>query len=182
MCKQHDREAMGALVESFQQQIYRLCYRFLRNEEDSLDCTQETFLKAISAFDSFQEGKPLSPWLRRIAANTCLNHIRQRSRTTSLEGDEDEYGNWEERTPAPEDVPEEAEARLMQAWVDEQMKDLPPTYRMALVLRHVEDMSYQDIADQMGVPIGTVKTYLFRGRNILKSKLAEYMRQEVAVR
>lgn len=173
---------MGALVELFEQQIYRLCYRFLRNEDDSLDCTQETFLKAIAAFDSFQEGKPLSPWLRRIAANTCLNQIRQRSRTASLDDADDEYGSWEERLPAPENVPEDAETRILQSWVDEQMKDLPPAYRMALVLRHVEDMSYQDIADQMAVPIGTVKTYLFRGRNILKRRLAEYMRLEVAAR
>lgn len=173
---------MDALVALFERPIYRLCYRFLRNEDDALDCTQETFLKAIGAFDSFQEGKPLLPWLRRIATNTCLNYIRQRDRTTSLEDDQEEGGSWEERLPAPADVPGEAEAHILQTWLDEQMKMLPAMYRMALVLRHVEDLSYQEIADQLGVPIGTVKTYLFRGRSILKRKLAEYMRQEVVAR
>lgn len=182
LCKQRDREALGELVARFDQQVYRLCYRILRNPDDALDCTQETLLKAMAAIDSFDQSRPFLPWLRRIAANTCLNFIRQRDRTSSLESEDEDRGSWEERTPGPDDVPTEAEVHLLAGYLDEEMKSLPATYRMALILRHVEDLSYQDIADQMGIPIGTVKTYLFRGRNILKKKLDEYMRLEVATR
>lgn len=182
LCKQHDREALGEMVSRYDRQVYDICYRILRNQDDALDCAQETFLKAIAAIDSFLEDRPFIPWLRRIATNTCLNFIRQRSRTISLETDDEEYGQWEERTPGPDNVPDEAEVRMLASYLDEEMKSLPATYRMALVLRHVEDMSYQDIADQMGIPIGTVKTYLFRGRNLLKKKLDDYTRLEVAVR
>lgn len=158
-----DRAAREALVRTHQEPLFRLLQRLTGEPELARDLAQETFVKALNALGGFREGAAFRPWLFKIANNLFLDHLRAR-RTESLDAlveDGHEAGGEDPalvRTALALDV----EAALAH---------LPVNWRQALVLRHQEDLPYEEIAEILGVPLGTTKTWLFRGRERLRELL-----------
>lgn len=166
LCQRGRQEGFARLLLVYQEQVYRRAYSFVHQRDDALDLTQEVFLKVIRSIDSFTPGRPLWPWLRRITTNVSLNFLRDRPALLSLDGTPDLP------EPAGGDDPLEA---TVAAWnwnqIQTAMGRLPPLLRMAIVLHHMEGLSYEEVARAMEIPLGTVKTYLYRARRILRTEL-----------
>ncbi len=168
-------------------QLYGAAMKMTRNPQDAQDLVQETYLKAYAAFDSFAEGTNLKAWLYRIMTNSYINGYRKRQREPFL-GAVDDLEDWQmggaESTTAMSSRSAEAEAidRAPDSVVTRALNALPEDFRMAVYLADVEGFSYQEIADIVGVPIGTVMSRLHRGRGRLRTALREYaLEQGVAV-
>lgn len=160
-----DRQARGAFVRAYQDRVYRLLLRWTNERELALDLAQETFLKAFGALDRFREGADPAPWLFQIAHRLFLDHLR-RFRPESLEAYR-EAGALAEPGALDQAIEGIAESEDLQA----ALARLPEPWREALVLRHFHDQPYEAIAEILGVPIGTVKTWLHRGRDRLRQEL-----------
>ena len=172
-CRQGHLEAFGDLVSRYQSRIHTLAYRMLHSREEAEDVTQETFLNVYRALGTFQ-GERFSPWIYKIASNLCLDFLRRRRHSTvSLNAPIGPEGDIPreiaDETQLPEDV---ALAGALGLDVQRAIDALPPKYRTVIVLRHIEDLTYEEIAEIMVLPLGTVKTRLFRAREILRVSLA----------
>jgi RNA polymerase sigma-70 factor (ECF subfamily) len=153
-----DRKAMDELVRLHQDRVYGFLYRMSNDRDLALDLTQDTFLKAFRALGGFKPEASLGPWLLAIARNCFLDHTRQQ-RHDSLEDD----GAGAED---PALVRLSSDSGIMEA-----LAQVPSPLREALVLRHVEDLSYDQIAEALEAPLGTVKTWIHRGRASLRQLL-----------
>ncbi|HYF92080.1 MAG TPA: RNA polymerase sigma factor [Symbiobacteriaceae bacterium] len=171
LCHKGRQEGFARLLLTYQERVYRRAYSFVHNRDDALDLTQDVFMRVIRSIGTFAAGRPLWPWLRRITTNVCLNYLRDRPALLSLD---DPDGPAE---PAGGADPLES---AINSWVWSQLQAalgrLPPLLRMAAVLRHQEGLSYEEVAQAMEIPVGTVKTYLFRARRFLKAELCREVR------
>lgn len=170
LCREGRQEGFSRLLQAYQARVYRRAYSYLRNREDALDVTQDVFLRVLPAIGRFRPGSPLWPWLRRITANLCLNRLRaEAKRPETLAWD----GECEELESHLLDADPEAAAEL--AWdrdaLDRALEKLPAVQRMVLVLRHEEELTYEEIAEVTRLPLNTVKTHLFRARRALREAL-----------
>ncbi len=165
------QDAFNALVARHYRGIYNMLYRMLGNPEDAADLTQETFLRVYSRLDSFDLGRSFLAWIRTIASNLCIDHLR-RKRNPSISLDEKLASGTElaDRSPALEEQVELAEdsRRVLAA-----VQKLPEKQRAVLVLRHVEGLKLEEIAETLKLPLGTVKTMLFRGRAAVREMVGE---------
>ncbi|MGB9797626.1 MAG: RNA polymerase sigma factor [bacterium] len=158
--KDGEEEAMEAIYLNFKDMIYNVCYRMSGKREDAEDWTQETFLRAFTALKGFRGESSLATWLYRIAVNVCLSNLRKK-KTLSL--DEVEYKIGDEQGE-DDDLVEQVQLALQQ---------LPPNYRTVLILRHFEELSYEEIAKVMKTSVGSVKITLHRARKKFKEKMEE---------
>lgn len=169
-----DSDAFEEIVSRYKDRIYNLAYRMFGSREEAEDIAQETFLHTFRALESFRVEERFSPWIYRIATNLCLDRLRKMKHTVaSLDapvGPESDIpqqvADW---SHAPEKLYELSE---MRADTQEAIDGLPPKYKVVVVLRHLQDLSYDEIARVLGIPQGTVKTRLFRAREILRRKLS----------
>ena len=146
----------------------------VRQREDAEDITQETFVRMFRAASRYDPSRPFSAWLFTIASRLCIDHIRRR-RLPAVSLVRREPGSDEERTidvedpgPGPDELASNAEEeRQTQALIDR----LPPHYRIVVMLRHQEDLSYEEIANALELPLGTVKARIHRARALLKGYL-----------
>lgn len=164
-------------------QLYGAAMKMTRNPQDAQDLVQETFMKAYSAFSSFEAGTNLKAWLYRIMTNSYINTYRKRQREPYL-GVVEDLEDWQlggaESTTAMTTRSAEAEAidRTPAGVVTDAINALPEDFRIAVYLADVEGFSYQEIADIAEVPIGTVMSRLHRGRARLRQALGEYAREQ----
>ncbi len=170
LCQQGRSEGFALLLDLYQNRVYRRAYSFLHDKEDALDATQDVFVRVLKAIGHFELGNPIWPWLRQITTNTCLNRIREkRSRPETLSFDE----AWDQMDT--DDGEGNPERRALDAWermwLEQALGELPPLHRMVIVLRHQEELSYEEISRAMNLPLGTVKTYLFRARRALREAM-----------
>ncbi len=167
-----DTAAYDVLVRRYQRQVYSLLYRMVGNVDDAEDLLQETFIRAYCALRTFRQDASFLTWLYKIASNLSIDLIRSRraKAATSLD-DEIEAG----REPATHDRDSAPEASVIRGSVSEIVHDaimaLPDRYRRVVLLRHVAEMSIEEIAELLGMPTGTVKTHLFRARGLLRECL-----------
>jgi RNA polymerase sigma-70 factor (ECF subfamily) len=167
----------------FLDQIYGAAMKMTRNPQDAQDLVQETFTKAFASFHTFAEGTNLKAWLYRIMTNSYINGYRKRQREPFL-GAVDELEDWQlggaESTTAMSSRSAEAEAidRTPAGVVTSALNELPEDFRMVVYLADVEGFSYQEIADIVERPIGTVMSRLHRGRARLRQSLGEYAREQ----
>ena len=154
--------------------LYRVALRLTGNPADADDLVQETMLKAYRAWDQYEKGTNAKGWLLTILRNSFINEYRRRSRHPETV----DVDTIEPFAVLSEEQEEDAHTRFFDQIVDEEVQraidGLPEAFREALVLSDVEGMGYQEIAGILGVPVGTVKSRLFRARQLLKKKLYEY--------
>ena len=174
-CKRGEEEAFAEILGRYRGAIYNLCYRMTRNPEDARDLGQEIFIKVFSLLDRFDENYAFSSWLFRIGTNHCIDHLRRnRMRFLSLDGgvgpDGEEYEfQLPDSGPEPDMVLQRKEAldRL-----EEVIAELPPHYRVITLLRHDQQLSYEEIAEILQLPLGTVKARIHRARNQIQQMLS----------
>ncbi|EAR24329.1 RNA polymerase sigma-70 factor [marine actinobacterium PHSC20C1] len=166
----------------FMDQLFGAAMRMTRNPSDAADLVQETFVKAFQAFGQFQQGTNLKAWLYRIQTNTFINIYRKNQRNP-YQGTIDELEDWqlggaESVTQSVSTRSAEAEAidHLPDSAVKDALQSIPEDFRLAVYFADVEGFSYQEIADIMKTPVGTVMSRLHRGRRMLRELLADYAR------
>lgn len=168
--KRGDRGAFGVLVAAYQRRAYAAAYALVGNREDAVDLAQDAFVRAYRAMGRFDTNMPFYPWLHRIVRNVCLNHLKRRHRRgeTSLDALVDEGYDPTDSADDPERAAEVADerARILAA-----MATLPGPQQEILRLRHLLELSYAEIAETLGVPIGTVMSRLHGARRALRQAL-----------
>jgi RNA polymerase sigma-70 factor (ECF subfamily) len=170
-----DDDAFAGLVQLHQTTVYNIAYRMVGQRDTAQSLAQETFLRAFKALDTFNLNRPFGPWLYRIATNLSINWIkRKRPPTVSIETP----AGFDETESEPLDIPdssaEPAEhfAQMeMQAELRQAILLLPVEYRSVIELRHFQELNYDEIASALKIPVGTVKTRLFRARRMLRDRL-----------
>jgi RNA polymerase sigma-70 factor (ECF subfamily) len=171
-----EQRAFVELIERYKARIFHTTLRILGNREDAEEAAQDTFVRAFRGLENFREESTFSTWIYRICVNTCLNSLESRKRFKSQDI---------EKTPVEElpyiESPESDFAdEDLQARVFSAIKELPPKYRTVLVLYHIQHLAYQEIAAIMQMPMGSVKTHLFRARALLRERvLREFSREEL---
>jgi len=182
-----DEELRGLFEEQalpFIDQLYAAGMRMTRNPSDAQDLVQETYVKAFSAFRQFQQGTNLKAWLYRILTNTFINSYRKKQRDP-YKNTIDDLEDWQlgeaVSTTSASRVSRSAEAEAIDHLPDSTVKDalqsIPEDFRLAVYLADVEGFSYQEIADIMKTPVGTVMSRLHRGRRLLREKLTGYAQE-----
>jgi len=169
-----DEAAFAELLRRYRAPIFNLCLRMLKNAEDAEDVAQDVFIKVFSMLERYDERYAFRSWLFKIAANQCIDFIRK-NRVKLLRLDEPVHYQGEEiERELPDDAPLPDEIlhtgdlhRILKEITD----DLPPHYRAMIVLRHQEQLSYEEIATMMDLPLGTVKARIHRARALMKVML-----------
>jgi RNA polymerase sigma-70 factor (ECF subfamily) len=174
-----DRDAFAEIVRTYQRRVYAVAMRMTRRHEVADDITQDTFVRAYRSLESFDLGRPLQPWLVRIAMNLAINHLNgaRRERPLSEDGS---AAALERRIPFDEPLdanPERALASEELAHdLERAVERLPADQRTVFLLKVVEEMRYEEIAELLGVSEGTVMSRLSRARGRLKMMLAAHVR------
>jgi RNA polymerase sigma-70 factor (ECF subfamily) len=178
--------AFTELVRKYQDRVYNTCKRVCGDAEEAADLTQEAFMKAFASIDLFRGKSAFYTWIFRIAVNLSISYQRKRRTrsTVSLDrpigdqtdGDARVHILRDESVADPADAPEAAEthARVLTA-----LQELDPDHRVAIVLRDIEGFDYQEIADILELPVGTVKSRIFRGRLALRERLRDPAENDV---
>lgn len=175
-CKRGHEPSFARLLERYRSPVYGLCYRMTRNAEDARDLAQEVFIKVFSLLDRYDETYAFSSWLFRIATNHCIDHLRRnRLRFLPLEMQAGPSGEEMELPlpdpgPRPDRLLEQKEAMER---LEEVIASLPPHYRIITLLRHDEELSYEEIATILDLPLGTVKARIHRARNMIMQILRD---------
>jgi len=180
--KDGSEEAYAWLIDRFHQPVYGLVYRILNNPADAADTTQEVFLKVFRGMRRFHGEASLKTWIYRIAIHEASNHrrwwFRHKSRETSMEQDAARQPGLREalvdRSTSPFDNAARQEIR---AKVESELRRVVEPYRTTVVLRDIEGLSYEEIAEILQISLGTVKSRLMRGREALKKRLAAYAQE-----
>jgi len=173
-----DRDAFGLIVGRYESRLVNYLYRLVRSTEDAHDLAQEVFLKVYQALDRFDPQYRFSTWLFRVAQNAAIDLIRrQRLKLVSMsrespEGGEERDWDFASGDPTPYgDLRNRERGSAIQQAVDA----LPWEYRELILLRHFGELSYEEIATMKRLPLGTVKNKLFRGRQMLKERLGDFL-------
>ncbi len=158
-----EREAFGELVTRYQTSAFNVCYRILHERGEAEDLAQETFIRAYDRIHTFDIEREFGPWIRRVAANLCLNHLEGQKVTAELD---------DERDADPAQLPESVqEVKERSEAIRQALSSLPAHYRIVVELRHYQELSYEEIAEELKIPLSDVKSHLFRARKILAEKL-----------
>lgn len=174
LCQKNSREGFELLFDRYRAYVYTICFRSTRNEADALDLTQDVLWRIVRSIGRFDPKKPLTPWIRRITVNVCINHARAPDREQATDFLDPDSGVPEPVDDMPERSPEQHHLMTEQKErIGAALATLPGPERTALILRHMEERSYQEIARLMEAPEGSVKTWIFRGRRLLKKKLED---------
>jgi RNA polymerase sigma-70 factor, ECF subfamily len=168
-CLAGETNAFAAVVAAYQAQVLALCLRMTGNRDDAADVAQQAFVKAYRNLSQYDSDQPFRPWLYRIATNECIALLRRRNQQATPTDDEflAQVSDPAEGAPALVDLAENREQ------VRQAVAQLPLQYRQVVVAYYFQELSYQDIARQAGLPIGTVGTLLHRAKQQLRRLLAE---------
>jgi RNA polymerase sigma-70 factor, ECF subfamily len=171
--------AYRELIRRYERPIFALLFRMVRDRELAEDLAQETFVKALNAIDSYRPEFKFSSWIFKIANNAAIDHLRRRELDTlSLDGSPHaETPEAMQATALQIGVRQESpldtvEAKELGSAIEAAIGTLRPEYRSCILLRHVEGRAYEEIAEILNLPLGTVKTYIHRARNELRQSLA----------
>lgn len=172
------REQFEALAKRYHRDVFNAALRMTGSYPDAEDLTQETFLKAYMAFDQFTMGTNFRAWLLRILTNTHINRYRRAMRSPDTIAWEDLTEGGSRRVPEEADqgpLPEEEVlASIPDETIGPALAALPDEFREAVILSDMHELSYKEIADALGIPLGTVRSRIFRGRRLLREALTEY--------
>jgi RNA polymerase sigma-70 factor (ECF subfamily) len=165
------------LVSRHQRYVYNLAYRLLRDPQEAEDLAQEAFLRAWRGLARFRGDSKFTTWLYRIVTNLCYNRL-PKLRRQLIEADAEELETY--AAPSAPDPPAMAEASERRAFLHREIASLPEKYRLVITLYYLQELSYQEIADVLDLPLGTVKTHLYRAKANLKRQIEAQREQECA--
>lgn len=162
-----DREALLTLLREIETQVYRTAYYMLGNEQDAMDASQEALIRIYTKIQSYEEKALFKTWVQRIVTNICIDKFRKTKPTVSIDEHEMTF-------VAPKNVEDEVMSGDLSQAIREAIDLLPEHHRSVVVLRYLHDLSYNEIADSLQLPLNTVKSYLFRARQQLQTLLRDY--------
>jgi RNA polymerase sigma-70 factor (ECF subfamily) len=168
-----DQEAFAGLVTEHQRYVYNLALRVLKNEEEALDLAQETFVRAWTALPNFRGESQFRTWLYRIVTNLCYNRLPNLRRSLHELGD-DVIVDLPETEVAFDNPAHGFETRELRSHLHNAIDHLDENYRLLISLRYQNELSYEEIATMLNLPLGTVKTGLFRAKEQLRRALESY--------
>jgi RNA polymerase sigma factor (sigma-70 family) len=169
-CLKGDEKAFEELLSKYRRSVFSICLRMVRNRSTAEDIAQEVFIKVFSALSRYDPTYPFSSWLNRITSNLCIDYIRRdKERTVSLDqpvsgADNDLLIQLPTAVAGPD---REMESKEIMAILEEALGNIPEHYRIIVILRHQEQLSYEEISDTLGIPLGTVKARIHRARNMI---------------
>ncbi len=164
------QEAFEVLVERYQKQVFALAYRLGGDYDEARDMAQEVFIRIYQELPKFDNSRRFFPWMYRVAHNTCINILHKRPKeAVPLDSIYDLAAEGAANGSSPVASYEQLE---LADTLEGALRQLPESYRLPLVLKYVGGFSYQEIAEQMDLPVSTIETRLFRGRTMLKKALA----------
>ncbi|WP_425271778.1 RNA polymerase sigma factor SigW [Paenibacillus protaetiae] len=169
-----DQRAFAELVDLYQDKLFHMAYRMLNNRQEAEDVVQDTFLRVYKNLDKYDEGLKFSTWIYRIATNLCIDRLRKRKPSYSLDAESSEHEGLDGYSMIPSDnrTPEsEVLLTETQKIVHQAIESLPPKYKTIMMLRYIQDMSLQEIGEVLDMPVTTIKTRVHRGREFLRKKL-----------
>lgn len=181
-CRKGKREAFGAIVRKYQDRIFNTILRICGNHDDAEELTQETFVKALENLNSFRQASQLYTWLFRIAVNLTITRRRRSARmhfsrldAERIDGQQtyrlgEIIANQRQKNPHDDAVNADINRR-----VEEALMKIDEQFRAVVALRDIEQMDYREISQILNIPIGTVKSRLYRARNLLKNELSDLM-------
>lgn len=169
-----DQRAFADIVDLYQDKLYHMAYRMLYNRQEAEDVVQDTFLRVYRNLDRYDDSMKFSTWIYRIATNLCIDRLRRRRPTYSLDAESTDHEGLDgysmipsdNRTPESETMLSETQ-RIIHAAIE----TLPAKYKSVMVLRYLQDMSLQEIGDVLDMPVTTIKTRVHRGREFLRKRL-----------
>ncbi|MBX7246100.1 MAG: sigma-70 family RNA polymerase sigma factor [Candidatus Sumerlaeaceae bacterium] len=181
-CRAGDSLAFDELISTHQERVLNTAFRLMGNYEEALDLTQEVFLNCFRKIGSFKGDSALSTWLYRITVNTAKNRWKYQQsrgmhRTQSLDAplateDEERIRQFPDAQPTPRKVASDREAM---ASLESQLQSLSEEHRVVLVLRYIEELAYEEIAEILGLSLGTVKSRIHRARNDLRALMTDHL-------
>jgi RNA polymerase sigma factor (sigma-70 family) len=164
-----DRDALITLLREIEPHVYKTAYYMLNNEQDALDVAQEALIRVYTKINSYEEKAQFKTWVQRIVTNICIDKFRKVKPSVSMDEHEMTFS-------AETNVENEVISTYIAQDIQEAIEKLPEHHRTVVVLRYVEDFSYNEIAESLDLPINTVKSYLFRARKQLQILLQEYQK------
>ena len=169
------RAAQAEFFTRHRQRAYRAAYRLLGGEQDALDAVSDAFIKAFRAAHSFRGASSVRTWFYRVVTNTCLDLLREKRRKISLDAEEVEDGTLADILASGEELPPETALRgELSEKIAEAIGQLDEKHRPVFVLAAIEGLSYKEIAEAMGISMGTVMSRLFYARKYLQKRLRKY--------
>lgn len=179
LAQKGSEKAYRELLGRYQRPVFSLIYRMVRDREQAEDLAQETFVRVFNNIDRYDPAYKFSSWIFKIATNLTIDWIRRKEvPTVSIDGSRyatssDDIEASTITVESDDENPEELlQSRELGSQIEAAIGKLRPEYRQAIVLRHIDDLAYEDIAQIMALPLGTVKTYIHRGRKELQDMLA----------
>ncbi|WP_342552139.1 sigma-70 family RNA polymerase sigma factor [Paenibacillus sp. FSL R7-0652] len=164
-----DRDALITLLREIEQHVYRTAYYILNNEQDALDAAQEALIRIYTKINSYEEKAQFKTWVQRIVTNICIDKFRRTKPSVSIDEHEMVFQD-------KQDVEHEVMSTYVARDIQDAINKLPEHHRTVIVLRYLQDLSYNEIADCLDLPLNTVKSYLFRARQQLQNLLQEYQK------
>ena len=174
-----DQSAFSRLRQKYHDAIFNLIYRMIREKDEVEDLTQEAFIKAFASLATFNNEYAFSTWLYKIATNNCIDYIRRKKLQTfsidkPIESKESDFSfELPDSTYAPD---KEMILSQRKKFLDDAINSLPQKYRQVIIMRHQEELEYQEIAQILKLPLGTVKAHIFRAREMLYKYLRDKLR------
>ncbi len=166
LVKKGDKDAYQRIVESYMQRAYYIALGFVRNAQDAMDISQESFIKAFRRIKSFDSERPFFPWFYKLLKNLCLDHLKRRSRIQEVPLDESRV------------LKDKHEDREMKEVLWKGIEGLPVEQREVILLRYFQQLSYQEIAEITGKPVGTVMSSLYYAKKRLKDMIKKFLSPE----
>jgi RNA polymerase sigma-70 factor (ECF subfamily) len=162
-----DRGAFAVLVERHERRVYNLALRMTGREEDARDAAQDAFLTALRKLSSFRGEAAFTTWMHRVTVNACYDLLRKRQRQPLL----DRRGDDDLPRPEPPPAPDHADVAVLSVDVQRALLEVPEGFRAVMILHDVQDLPQEEVAAILGIPVGTVKSRLHRGRVALAKAL-----------
>lgn len=169
-----------SVFDEYKNKIFGLIVRFIRNQEDAEDLTQQVFIRAYKKYDSFRQESDVYTWLYRIAMNLCVDYIRGRKREietvpVEVNADDSHRSYWENIPDGELSHQNRLEQKELMGLIQETIADMKEKYRHVIILREFEGLSYEEIAKTLGISVKVVEIRLYRARNKLKKKTKDFL-------
>ena len=171
-----EKDAFSQIVNKYRHALYGVVFKMINNKDEADDIVQETFIKAFSSIKTFDTKYSFATWLFKIATNNCIDHLRKRkiysisiNSTVSDEEGENDIGLPDLTYEADRNIIEEQKKKL----IEDAINSLPEKYAVVVRMRHQEDKTYEEVAKELNIPVGTVKAHIFRGREMLNKYLKD---------